>query len=134
MTGVPHASPGFAPGTYLCVHVRLPEKGDPNFHGARPVHRIITVIKWTRTSGLSMKNSLSPQSFWATVQPQQTEATLQESPVKVDVNKVCTRATCIPETARTAENPADSQQLGETSSFSSLLSSRELSYTNVYEP
>jgi len=28
-------------------------------HGARPVHLIITMIKWTRTSRLSIKNSLS---------------------------------------------------------------------------
>ena len=37
------------------VDVRLPGKG----HGARPVHRIITMIKWIRTSRLSIKNSLS---------------------------------------------------------------------------
>ena len=28
-------------------------------HGARPIHLIITMIMWTRTSRLSMKNSLS---------------------------------------------------------------------------
>ena len=30
-----------------------------NSHGARPVHLIITMIKWFRTSRLSIKNSLS---------------------------------------------------------------------------
>ena len=30
-----------------------------NSHGARPVHLIITMIKWSRTSRLSIKNSLS---------------------------------------------------------------------------
>ena len=30
-----------------------------NSHGARPVHLIITMIKWIRTSRLSIKNSLS---------------------------------------------------------------------------
>ena len=30
--------------------VRLPGKGNSNSHGARPVHLIITVIKWIRTS------------------------------------------------------------------------------------
>ena len=30
-----------------------------NSHGARPVHQIISVIKWIRTSRLSIKNSLS---------------------------------------------------------------------------
>ena len=32
---------------------------DSNSHGARPVHLIITMIKWIRTSSLSIKNSLS---------------------------------------------------------------------------
>ena len=41
------------------VDVRLPAKGNPNSHGARPVHLIITMTKWIRTSGLSIKNSLS---------------------------------------------------------------------------
>ena len=41
------------------VDVRLPGKGNSNPHGARPVHLLITVIKWIRTSRLSMKNSLS---------------------------------------------------------------------------
>jgi len=31
---------------------------DQGIHGARPVHLIITMIKWIRTSRLSMKNSL----------------------------------------------------------------------------
>ena len=34
------------------VDVRLPGKG--NSHGARPVHLIITMIKWIRTSRLAM--------------------------------------------------------------------------------
>ena len=37
------------------VDVRLPGKGN----GARPVHLIIAMIKWTRTSRLSIKNPLS---------------------------------------------------------------------------
>ena len=41
------------------VDVRLPGKGDSNPHGVRPVHLIITMIKWIRTSRLSIKNSLS---------------------------------------------------------------------------
>ena len=35
------------------VDVRLPGQGDSQSHGARPVHLIITTIKWTRTSRLS---------------------------------------------------------------------------------
>jgi hypothetical protein len=41
------------------VDGRLPEKGSSNFHGARPVHLIITMKEWIRTSSLSTKNSLS---------------------------------------------------------------------------
>jgi len=41
------------------VDVRLPEKGNSNSHGARPVHLIVTMIKWIRTSRLSIQNSLS---------------------------------------------------------------------------
>jgi len=41
------------------VDIRLPGKGNSNSHGARPVHRIITMIKWFRNSRLSIKNSLS---------------------------------------------------------------------------
>ena len=40
------------------VDVRLPGTGNSNSHGTRPVHLIITMIKWIRTSRLSMKNSL----------------------------------------------------------------------------
>jgi len=35
------------------------EKGIQNSHGARPVHQIISMIKWIRTSRLSIKNSPS---------------------------------------------------------------------------
>ena len=41
------------------VEVRLPGKGVSNFPGARPVHLIITMIKWIQTSRLSLQNSLS---------------------------------------------------------------------------
>ena len=41
------------------VDVRLPGKENSNSHGARPVHLVITTMKWIRTSGLSIKNSLS---------------------------------------------------------------------------
>ena len=41
------------------VDVRLPEKGNSNSRGARPVHLIITMIKWNRTSRLPITNSLS---------------------------------------------------------------------------
>jgi len=46
-------------GVVRKVVVRLPGKGNTNSHGARPVHLIITMIKWIQTSRLSIKNSLS---------------------------------------------------------------------------
>ena len=45
------------------VVVRLPGKGNSNSHDARPVHLIITMLEWNRTSRLSKKNSLS-RAFW----------------------------------------------------------------------
>jgi len=41
------------------IDVRLPGKRNSNAHGARPVHLIITMIKWIRTSRLTIKNSSS---------------------------------------------------------------------------
>jgi hypothetical protein len=41
------------------VDVRLPGKGNSNSHGARPVHEIISMKTWIRTSRLSIENSLS---------------------------------------------------------------------------
>ena len=38
--------------------MRLPGKEKSNFHGARPVHLIITMTKWIHTSRLSIKTSL----------------------------------------------------------------------------
>jgi hypothetical protein len=40
------------------IDARLPGKGNSNSHGARPVHLIITMIKWIRTSRLPIKKSL----------------------------------------------------------------------------
>ena len=54
------------------VDVRLPGKGNSNSHGARPVHQIISMIKWIRTSRLSIKNSVSG-GRWS--EAQQTSAT-----------------------------------------------------------
>ena len=41
------------------LDVKLPGKGNSKSHSATPVHQIISKIKWTRTSRLSIKNSLS---------------------------------------------------------------------------
>ena len=38
------------------VDVRLPGKVNSNSHGVRPIHLIMPMIKWFRTSRLSIKN------------------------------------------------------------------------------
>jgi len=38
--------------------MRLPGKGNSNHHGARPVRRIILMMKWIWTRMVSIKNSL----------------------------------------------------------------------------
>jgi len=45
------------------VDIGLPGKGNSNSHGARPVHQIISMIHWIRTSRLAIKNSLSGCRF-----------------------------------------------------------------------
>ena len=46
-------------GEVLCGDRYFPTvKGNSNPRGARPVHRIISMIKWIRTSWLSIKKSL----------------------------------------------------------------------------
>ena len=45
------------------VDVRLPGKGDSNSYGARPVHLFASMIKWIRTSRVSIESSLSA-FFW----------------------------------------------------------------------
>jgi hypothetical protein len=41
------------------VDIKLPGKGNSDNHGARPVHKIISMIKWIRTSRLSIENLIS---------------------------------------------------------------------------
>ena len=62
-TNLCNAVSGLGP---MKVDVRLPGKENSNSHGARPVHLIITMIKWIRTSRLSIKNYLSG---WGTTSP-----------------------------------------------------------------
>ena len=42
------------------VDVRLPGRGNSNSFGERPVHLIITLMQWTRTSKVPIKKSVSP--------------------------------------------------------------------------
>jgi len=60
MSEVPLVGPVFDLGSRK-VDVRLPGKGNSNSHDTRPVHLIITMIKWIRTIRLSIKNSLPPR-------------------------------------------------------------------------
>ena len=46
--------------TYLEGRHKSARTGNSNFHGARTVHQIILMVKWIRTSGLPIQNSLSP--------------------------------------------------------------------------
>jgi len=56
-------------GTPFVQSIRLPGKGNSNSHGARPVYLIITMVKWIRTSRLSIKNSLSLSNRAESKQP-----------------------------------------------------------------
>jgi hypothetical protein len=47
------------PLVHTKAEIRLPGKGNSNSHGAKPVHQIISMIKWIRTSGFSIKKSLT---------------------------------------------------------------------------
>ena len=47
------------------VDARLPGRGISNFNGARPVHPIITMMKWIRTSRSSIKEFLSRSAISA---------------------------------------------------------------------
>jgi len=48
---------------YWWVDVRLPGKGNSNSNGARPVHLIITMIKWIRTSKSGVESGEYPQAY-----------------------------------------------------------------------
>ena len=45
--------------TFGVTPVRLPGIGNSKSHGARPVHLVIRMMKWIRTSSLSIKKSFS---------------------------------------------------------------------------
>ena len=60
MTRTPCLVLGSPPSPLLEVaDVGLPGKRNSDSHGARPVHLIITSLRWIRTSRLPIKNSLS---------------------------------------------------------------------------
>jgi len=51
------------------VDISLPGKGNSNSNGTRPVHQIISMITWIRTSRLSTKNSLDFASLGTAYPP-----------------------------------------------------------------
>ena len=59
------------------VDVRLPGKGNSKSHGARPAHMIIMTIKWTRTSRLSTRTSLSVARCGFCINTQQVHGTVR---------------------------------------------------------
>ena len=63
------------------VDVRLPGKGNSNSHSARPVHLIITMMKWIRTSRLPIKNLLS--LAWQVIERLRAARSLSSSQEKV---------------------------------------------------
>ena len=65
---------------YRKIDIRLPGNGNSNSHGARPVHRIILMIKWTRISRLSMKNTLSLHQVMAEVTHQTSRSRSEALP------------------------------------------------------
>ena len=71
------------------VDARLPGKGNSTSHGARPVHLVITMMKWIRTGRLSMKDSFSRAHLLALCQtvraPQSDESGLYPTPNLTDV-------------------------------------------------
>ena len=46
------------PTRFRKVDIRLPGNGNSNSYGARPVHQIMSMIKWIWTSRLSINDSL----------------------------------------------------------------------------
>ena len=125
----------FLPISFRNVDIRLPGKGNSNSHGARPVYLIITMIKWIRTSRLSIKNSLSHLASWRTavvfVNLINLASPPREHPREAEADR--------PATARAAytraPEPASLDRCGPSSLLSSLLlSSLELSDTQVYQP
>ena len=69
------------------VDVRLPGKMNSNSHGARPVHQIITMPKRIRTSGLSIKNSLSAPRPDCARAIKQICTSRQENQLSISANK-----------------------------------------------
>ena len=55
---IPNPKPARRAGGTKKVDVRLPGTGNSNSNGAKPVHLIVTTIKWIQTSRLSIKNFL----------------------------------------------------------------------------
>ena len=61
MYGRTEECPSLARSNHRKVDVRLPGKGNSNSYGARPLHLIITMIKWIRkTDEVSSSGAIEP--------------------------------------------------------------------------
>jgi len=77
--------------------VRLPGKANSISHGARPVHLIITMIKWIRTSRLSIKNGVPPrQSPQQSPRPRRIAPSSRRTPRSTRSPARRSSATCAP--------------------------------------
>jgi len=112
------------------IDVRLPGKGNSNFHGARPVHLIITMIKWIRTSRFSIKKSLSGGRY------RRTTVVSRDHPL-VHISRMDEQALHLGGSIKEnlcSEIWSYREGWWQVSSSSPLFSSLELSDTTIYEP
>ena len=107
----------------MTIQVTLNDARNSNSPGARLVHLIITMMKWIRTSSLSVKNSLSTA----------VQVTLYDARRSLVRGE---KGTCVASFWSTPTLKPQTPNPKPQTSFSSslLLSSLELSDTQVYEP
>jgi len=104
---------------------RGPGQGNSNFFGARPVHQIITMINWIRTSRLPIKNSLAGYRWMQSGRIERPRAMQYSWFRNYALLLVWQAGVGVLRTTPPFLQP---------SSSSLLLSSLELSDTKVYEP
>ena len=75
------------------VDVRLLGEGNSHSHGAKTVHQIISMIKWIRTSRLSIKKSLSVRHTRISVK--HTHIGISHTCISVRHTHIGVRHTCI---------------------------------------
>ena len=133
------------------VDVRLLGKGNSKSQGSRPVHQIISMIKWIGTGKLSIKNSLSSVVQHRVIFTLHSRTFLAKMAIRDEPSRASNAlrvhpSTILPKTStastksgqftgrRTRSEPIHHCTDAGSSSSSLLLSSLELSDTKVYEP